>query len=139
MSQPGYRLLPHTADVAIAAWGPSVADAFAEAVRGVLAVTFDPRRVRCLEERPVEIHGDDLTQLLVALLQEVVYLIDAEGFLPACASVQISERGLQAHLQGERYDPERHRRVGPMVKAITYHQASVDPGPPARLRVILDI
>jgi SHS2 domain-containing protein len=139
MTRAGYRLLSHTADVALAAWGQSLGDAFAEAVRGLVAVTFDPRTIRKVEERTVTLTGESPTRLLVALLQEVVYLFDAEGFVPCRATIKIEDTSLDAHLSGEQFDPTRHERIGPGVKAITYHEAKVDPGPPARLRVILDI
>jgi len=139
MTRAGYRLLSHTADVALAAWGPTIDDAFAEAVRGLVAVTFDPRTIRAAEERTVALNGDTSTRLLVALLQEVVYLFDAEGFVPCRAKIRLKDSTLEAHLSGERFDPTRHERVGPGVKAITYHEAKVDSGPPARLRVILDV
>ncbi|MBX6771731.1 MAG: archease [Chloroflexi bacterium] len=139
MSRAGFRLLPHTADVAVSAWGPSLDDAYAEAVRALTAVTFDLRRIRPLEERSVHLVGTDPVQLLVGLLKEVLYLIDAEGFLASRAHVALSPEGLDARLYGERFDPSRHERTGPLVKAVTYHEISVDPGPPSRIHLILDI
>ncbi len=139
MSRAGFRLLPHTADVAVAAWGPSLDEAFARTVRALIAVTFDLRQIRPVEERSIHVEGSDQARLLVGLLEEVLYLIDAEGFLPARACVSLSPNGLDARLHGERFDPGRHRRLGPLVKAVTYHEIAVEPGPPARVRLILDI
>jgi SHS2 domain-containing protein len=139
MSRVGFRLLPHTADVAVSAWGPSLDDAFAEAIHALIAVTFDLRQIRPVEERSIHVEGADRTRLLVRLLEEILYLIDVEGFLPGQARVALTPEGLDARLQGERFDPSRHERTGPLVKAVTYHEISVDPGPPARVRLILDI
>lgn len=139
MSRVGFRLLPHTADVAIATWGPSLDIAFAETVRALVAVTFDLRRVRATDERTVRVTGVAPVRLLVGLLDEVLYLLDTEGFLPARAFVVASPEGLDARLGGESFDPSRHERIGPLVKAITYHQIHVEPGPPVRVRLILDI
>lgn len=139
MRRAGYRLFGHTADVGLSAWGPTVSDAFAAVVRGLTAVTFDVRRIRPLEERAVSLSESDPQRLLVGLLDQVLYLQDVEGFLTARAAVSVSDGRLSARLLGERYDPSRHRRVGPEVKAITMHQIGVETGPPARIRAILDI
>jgi len=45
---------------------------------------------------------------------------------------------LRATLRGEAYDPARHG-YGSEVKAVSYHTLRVAPGPPARLRVVLDL
>ncbi len=139
LSRSGYRLFPHTADIGLSAWADNLADAFGKAVRGLTAVTFDVRRVRPRETREVRTTGDDLAQLLVGLLTEALFLKETEGFLAAGAEVKIQPGRLSACLHGECFDPARHARIGPEVKAITYHQISVHCGPPAQVRVILDI
>jgi SHS2 domain-containing protein len=135
----GYRHSAHTADVRLTAWAPTLADAFAEAIRGTAAVTFDVDRIHAREERVIRTSQPDLARRLVALLEEVLYLIDAEGFVPSHAVVELTGDTATATLRGETFDPARHRRAGPQVKGITYHEIAVDPGPPARARLILDI
>ena len=135
----GYRLTPHTADLGLVAWGETLEVAFTEAVRALVAVTYDPRTLRQDEARELRVDGDRPEQLLVRLLGEVVYLIDAQGFVTARAGVQLGEGGLTAELRGQVAGPRRPRRRGPHVKAVTYHGLAVDPGPPARVRVVLDV
>jgi SHS2 domain-containing protein len=135
----GYRHFAHTADVGLTAWGPTLDAAFAAAVRGLVAVTYNVQRVRPRAERAVVVKGDEPARLLVGLLGEALFLEETEGFLATRADVARASDGLEARLRGEPFDPAHHARVGPEVKAITYHQISVDPGPPARVRVILDI
>lgn len=139
MSRSGYRLFSHTADVGLSAWGPSLDAAFAAAVRGLTSVTFAPAAVRPRDRRTVVVSDDDPARLLVHLLEEVLFLIETEGFLTARATISRDGARLVATLQGETFDPRRHQRRGPEVKAITYHQIEVQPGPPARVRVILDL
>jgi SHS2 domain-containing protein len=135
----GYRHFAHTADVGLTAWGPTLDAAFAAAVRGLVAVTYNVQRIQPREERVVVVKGDEPARLLVGLLDEALFLEETEGFLAARAHFARASNGLEGRLQGESFDPARHVRVGPEVKAITYHQITVDPGPPARVRVILDI
>jgi SHS2 domain-containing protein len=139
MSRRGYRHFAHTADVGLTAWGPSLAEAFAEAIRGTAAVTYKLSEIQPRVERVIQAHANDSTRLLVDLLDDVLYLADVEGFVPTRAEVDLTPGSAIAHLRGETFDPERHRRAGPQVKAITYHDLKVETGPPARVRLILDI
>jgi SHS2 domain-containing protein len=139
MSRKGYRHFAHTADVGLTTWGPSLADAYSEAILGTAAVTYELGQIQPRLERVVQADADDLARLLVDLLDDVLYLADSEGFVPSRAEVEPSPGRAIARLRGELFDPARHQRAGPQVKAITYHDIQVDPGPPARVRLILDI
>lgn len=139
MSRAGYRLLAHTADVGLAAWGPTLEAALAAALRGMTAVTYEPRTARPVEEWRVEVAGDDPERWLVGLLGEAIFLHEDQGFVLSDAEVTRTSGGVAARLRGEPRDPSRHHRRGPQVKAVTYHALRVDPGPPARIRAILDI
>jgi SHS2 domain-containing protein len=139
MSGRGYRHFAHTADVGLTAWGPTLSDAFAEAIRGTAAVTYELNRIRPSVQRVIQANDGDPARLLVDLLDGVLYLADSEGFVPIQAEVDMTPRNVAARLSGETFDPSRHRRAGPQVKAITYHDIKVEPGPPARVRLILDI
>lgn len=139
MSDRGYRHLAHTADVGLTAWGPTLAEAFAAAIRGTAAVTFDLRKIRPRDTRTIHVAESDPGRLLVDLLGEVLYLAETDGFVPATAEVELSPAGAIARLTGEIFDPARHRRAGPQVKGITYHGLRLESGPPARVRLILDI
>jgi SHS2 domain-containing protein len=126
--------------VGLTAWGPTLADALAEAIRGTAAVTFDLHRIRPRQTRDVAAAGaSDAGRLLVALLDEVLYLVETEGFVPVRAEVTLAAGTARARLTGDVFDPARHRRAGPQVKGITYHGLQIHAGPPARVRLILDI
>lgn len=83
----GHRILPHTADEIVDAWGPTREACLEEAVRG-LAATFaeipsDAATIR--HEFTVPLAADDL--LLVDVLEEVVFLLDARDQVPVHVSV----------------------------------------------------
>ena len=136
---PGYRVFGHTAEIGFTAWGDTLANAFEEAARALVAVTFDPRTIRVREEREVAVEADRPDRLLVRFLNEIVYLIDAEGFVPLRVRVELGDGRLTAHLRGRVADSYRPTRRGPSVKAVTYHGLEIDPGPPVQVRVVLDI
>ncbi|MCF8034971.1 MAG: archease [Desulfarculaceae bacterium] len=89
---------------------------------------------------PFGASGADQAELLVALLSEVVFLWDAEARLVVAARVEeLSPTSLTARLGVIPADPVHHR-PGEPVKAVTYHQARVEPRAGSwRGHVILDV
>lgn len=135
----GHRYLEHTADVGIEAWGATLGDAFAEAALGLFALMVDPATVRERMERRFAVRGDDVEDLLVRWLSELIAVVDSDGILFHRFEIdRIDATALAARCWGERLDPARHR-IRVAVKAATYHMLAVEPGPPARVRVILDL
>lgn len=139
MNKP-FRILDHPADLGIEAYGSTLAEAFAHAAQGLMAVILDLDSVDCRETREVAVQAVDSEQLLVKWLSEILYLYDGGNFVGReCTITQLSDTVLQAQVYGERFDAEKHRtRLD--VKAVTYHQVAVtlhEQG--ATVRVYLDI
>ena len=121
----GYRILEHPADLGIEARGRSLGEAFEQAAAGLIAILLDPERVRPLEEVSVHVAASDREQLLVRWLSEVLYQVDGRGFIPRTFVVELrGETELTATLRGEALDLRRHA-TRTDVKAVTYHQLSV--------------
>ena len=124
-ANPPYEVLEHTADVGLRIYGGTLAELFANAGRGLMALAIEPQRIEEKEQLPISATGSDLEQLLVNWLSEILYHMDAEGWLfarfsiKACSPTAIAGEGL-----GERQDPASRRRAV-AVKAVTYHQLSV--------------
>ena len=135
----GFRLLPHTADVGIAAHGDSMAYAYEEAARGLFAIIGDLRTVRPRQTIEVAVKSSDPESLLVDWLNELIFRFDAHGMLfRRFVIYKFTPTSLSARCYGEKADVKRHR-IKTGVKAATYHMASVEAGPPAKLRVYVDI
>lgn len=135
----GHRYLEHTADIGVEAWGSDLRAAFAEAATALFELIVDPSSVEERVERGFTIGGADLEDVLVAWLSDLIAGVDSDGMLYRRFEVDSVDRtGLRARAWGEPIDPARHR-LRQAVKAATYHALRVDPGPPARVRVILDL
>jgi SHS2 domain-containing protein len=83
----GHASVPHTADLRIEAWGPTREDCIAEAVRGVVESFADVSRAQ--RQRGIERHltaGSD-ADLLAAAIEEVIYVLDADGEVPVAVRV----------------------------------------------------
>ena len=134
-----FEILPHTADVGVAARGKNLREAFANAAVGLFTVITDLDPVQEREEREVKVSASDWESLLVNWLNELIFLFDVENLLLRRFSIlDLEETHLRAHCFGERVDRSRHTvKIG--VKAATYHQVKVERGPECRVQVYLDI
>lgn len=81
MRAEGFLYLPHPADAKFRAWGKTFEEAVRNSARALAGLMWDCREVEATEDIPVEIEGRDREQLLVKFLSEILYLLDARGFL----------------------------------------------------------
>jgi SHS2 domain-containing protein len=136
----GWEHFEVEADVGIRAWGPTRAAAFAEAALGVLALTVEPASVEEREGREVRAQADGPETLLVAWIDECLYVHEIEGFVTRRVEItECSDSLVHGRLLGEPLDPGRHR-LGTVVKAATLHGVSVEAaGTRHEVRVIVDV
>ena len=139
-----YRILEHTADVALEATGQTMTEALANTALALFSVMVDLRGVRVRQWTEVEVHSTTPEDLLVDWLNELLYHSETREVLFRRFEMRgLTEappgRRLRARCGGEPIDPSRHHLKLP-VKAVTYHQARVRRrGNAFETRVIVDI
>ena len=141
-----YRYLEEigTADIAFEATGRDLAELFSEAADATTNVMIDNiEAIQPCETRQIELSNDKLDMLLFDLLQELIFLKDAERLLLRMRDVQIFKRDenyfIKATAEGEPLDAERHHQRAD-VKAVTLHNFSVERTESGwKARVLLDI
>lgn len=118
-----FELLEHTADVGIRAAGEDLDEVFAAAAEGLATImgAWFPGEG---EPRDVEVEAPDREALLVAWLDELIYLHEAEdlvfgGFEPRVEETRLRARVLAAARRGRPLE-------GQWVKAATYHGLRVE-------------
>jgi SHS2 domain-containing protein len=118
----GFELLPHTADTGFRAHGETLEELFIHAAEALISIALDPSHVAAFAPRQLAASGATPEELLIAWLNEVLFLLDGEGFVPArFEAVWFEPGGVCAQLLGERRDDARHPpRI--VVKAATFHQ-----------------
>jgi SHS2 domain-containing protein len=130
---PGYEYFEMEADVGVIGRGSTAAEAFIQTARGVFALIVDPATVQAREPREVRAHGESLEALLVAWINECLYVHEVEGFVAGDVRLEVFETTplaggeplrLHSFLLGEEVDAARHR-LGTVVKAATFHRVSV--------------
>lgn len=136
-----FEVIDHTADIGIAAYGADLKEAFANAAYGLFNLMVDLDGVGDDSCYKVEVTAEDQSDLLVAWLNELIYLFEVESVLFKRFEIgELIKTSLSAMCYGEKIDPQRHRiKIG--VKAATYHMLRVEGDGEAgfRVQVLFDI
>ncbi|MBN1368002.1 MAG: archease [Dehalococcoidales bacterium] len=134
-----FKIIDHTADVGIMAYGTDLKQAFANAARGMFSLMTDLKRVRASSSREINISAADKESLLVYWLNELIYLFDTENFLGKKFEIKnLDDKNLMATVSGEKMDRTRHRIIRG-IKATTYHMLEIKHNGGYQVSVIFDI
>lgn len=120
-----YRVLDHTADALIEAYGETLSERFANAAYAMFDQITDAESVRPTGEARISLNADSVEQLLVDFLQELLYMHDTESLVFAEFDVKTDGRVLDAVVRGEEFDGSRHEKRA-VVKGVTYHDLKID-------------
>jgi SHS2 domain-containing protein len=137
-------MLDHTADVGFELEAPTLEHLFDEARQALLMIVFEHPPQEGEDEDQVRLSAPDRETLLVRWLNELSYLIQDTGFVPARAEIEIRESAragcaLEARLAGAPFLPEEYGWQGE-VKSATFHGLEVvDSDDRLHARVILDV
>lgn len=147
----GFSYGAHTADLQVIGWGPERNEAIRQVLLGIVALIAPEG---CLESRQTieaRISAPDPVAALVQAANELLFLVDTEGFV--AADVLVSEEpgraagadivSLLLELRGAPVFAEGAVPSGPVPKAATYHEALLEPDCAApwrwRARLTLDL
>lgn len=123
----GHREVPHTADLRVEAWAPTREECLVQAVRGVCASFLDLTGATGVRTRDVVLRADRDEDLLVALLEEVVFWLDTEGEVPVDVELTPVYGGLRCGLRMA--DAGALPVTGAAPKAVTLHELDFTHGP----------
>jgi SHS2 domain-containing protein len=111
----GFTIFAVTADKGIRARGRDLPEVFVNAARGMWSLMVEPGTARRAQMLPVKVEAADRETLLVAWLNELLFLHEVEGFVAAEFVVtHLTETRMEAEVWGERLDRDRHPLVGDM-------------------------
>jgi len=134
-----FEFIDHTADVGIVAYGASMNQAFANAARALFSIITNLDDIKEVTHRDIELAAPDQESLLVAWLNELIYLFDTENIIFNRFDIaQLNSTKLKARIYGEKVDSSRHKlKTG--VKAATYHMLKVGKNNGCQVQVLFDI
>ena len=120
-----YELLDHTGDLGIRVWAEDVTGIFQEAARALFAIITDFEKVEVHMDVEVAVEGLGQEELLVAWLNELLYLYEVKGLLLCDFELtEIDEGSVKGMVRGEEFDENRHA-IKTSIKAVTYHQLEI--------------
>lgn len=128
-SEKGFKLLEHTADAYIAAYGKDLAEAFENAARALFNVTTEVEKISPEIVDYVEVSGDSELALLYNWLEALIVKSEINGMLYSKFQISIVDGAndghqLRAKIWGEKFSVNKHlQKVS--VKAITYHRMEI--------------
>jgi ATP-dependent Lon protease len=144
-AHPAYEELDHPADLFLEIWGLDLPSLFENALFALYDHLAGLDGIHEREQITVEADAPTLPDALRALLSEALYRFSTESFVAARAEVTVETKDsgaihATARLSGEKADKMRHTLLAE-VKAVTYHQLSVEPTPEGgwRATVLLDV
>jgi SHS2 domain-containing protein len=119
-----FEYFEHTADAKFRAYGKNLEEAFSNAAIAMFNVMLDCNKVKPREEREISVTGSDTKSLLYNFLEEILFLLDSEGFfLNGVKDLKIRGNELTARLAGDT-SSEPYETNGD-VKAVTYNDMEI--------------
>jgi SHS2 domain-containing protein len=138
--QAGHRLVAHTADLILEAWAPEWRACLVEAVRALVESFVDREDAADSADRAnrsLHAGARDPEGQLVALLDEVIYLLDAEDLVAVDVEINDVEPELRGRFAVVPVDAVT--AVGPAPKAVSLHGLDVHKDDGWSCRVLVDV
>lgn len=139
----GHRAVPHTADMRVEAWSPTAEGCIGEAVRAVVEGFADTSRAAVAGERAYAVTAQSDEDLLVSVLEEVVYRMDADGEIPLdveVGAIRSAGAGRALSVRFRMADAGTAVPIGAVPKAVSLHDLRLRGSPGGwTCRVTLDV
>ena len=139
-----FTVIDHSADTGVKCTGESREVLFEVAAEGMFSILTDLNSIADRNRYAVALHADTYENLLMAWLQELLYLFSTKHFLFSKFSTSIQDTpdkilSLYGSCNGEPVDLDRHI-INTEIKSVTYHQLTVQHSEKHwKARVIFDI
>ena len=111
-----FEFLDHAADIKIKVMGKTLNEVFEAAIEAVAFYMNGGEKIPCKKGKVIEVSGSDKESLLYKFLDELLYLVGAEGFAASKGEVLLRGNNLRAELYGD--DTKNHQLEH--IKAATY-------------------
>src|SRR2546426_191931 len=134
MTVAGWEQFDVDADVGVRAWGPTRAEAFAQAALGVFALIVSPDEVDEREHREVRAQADSPETLLVNWINECLYVHEIEGFVAHRITVlRVSDTVAHGVVHEVCRSPPGPMPTSPIKRRVTREGVGPHPGKQARV------
>ena len=125
---PAWEHFEHRADIGVAGYGDTPAQAMEQAALALTAILCDPATVAPLERVPIECEAPDLELLLVDWLNALIYEMATRHLIFSRFRVRLDGARLVGEAWGEPLETQRHQPAVE-VKGATYTELWVGQRP----------
>lgn len=117
-----YVLLDHTADIKYKVNGNTLSEIFENIIFAVSEYLSSGEKVQSKVSKVIEVRGHDKESLMYNFIEEILFLVDSENFIPSKSEVLIRGNNLRAELFGDKASdyPINH------IKAPTYNDMAIN-------------
>ncbi|MDP8216859.1 MAG: archease [Candidatus Kaelpia imicola] len=139
MMRKHYRLIPHTADIAIMVDAKSLEKLYSNSARALFDILVGVDSIKHRMEKKVSVEGVDRDDLLIRFLNELIYIFSTERIiLSSFKIIRLKSRELICMAKGERFDSLKG--VKNEIKAATYCDFKIEKKRGGyKARVIFDV
>lgn len=123
-----FEFLDLGGDAGIRVTGRCAEEVFTQSALAVYSLMVDSSTVSAIEVVDIRVQSHSLDDLLVAWLNELIFLRDARDFIASKVEITMLdcfEFKVEAVLAGEVFDAARHKG-GLLIKAATYHNLRLE-------------
>ncbi|MGW3039963.1 archease [Kitasatospora sp. NPDC001159] len=135
--------MAHTADTRVEAWAPTVEGCIREAVHAVVEGLADISGAQSAGERVCAVTADSDEDLLVSVLEEVIYRMDVDGEIPLDTEVDTirdTGDGRAVSVRFTMTDADTAEQIGAVPKAVSLNGLHLTGGPEGwTCQVTLDV
>ena len=114
-------MIPHTADVRIEAWAPDREGCVAEAVAAMVESFVDTSGATADAEAEHRVPPGEDPDLLVSVLDEVIFRLETEAALPLATEVRAADDG-GLLVRWRTTDTDAVELIGAVPKAVSLHE-----------------
>jgi len=96
-----FKFIEHTADIKFKVFGKSLSEIFENSALAMSDIFSRGGKIKSEKSRKVIMGGDDNEAILYEFIDELIYLMDAEGFVVSKAKVKILDGKLTGIVYGD--------------------------------------
>ncbi|HAM39228.1 MAG TPA: hypothetical protein DCP53_07560 [Elusimicrobia bacterium] len=118
-----FKLINHTADVGIIAYGKTLSELFANAAYGMFSLITEIEKVKEIGTIAISLQANNLEELLISFLNELQYYFSMKQLLFSKFEIlNLLDTKLKASVSGEKIS---NHQILQEIKAATYHNLKI--------------
>ena len=124
-----FKILDHTADVAVYIESKTLEKLFEEAAGSYLYLLIEDKKLRSSKIKKIALVATDPEALLVAWLSELIYILETQGKIPCVFKIkQLTKSSLQAEVELAEFEPHKIQILYD-IKAVTFYELKIEKTP----------